>query len=94
MAFTEDLSAFINPDTPGYKVAQILGGSVEGIFSNDFALGNVGIGFESSDPEFTCRDIDIELVEHQETVTIDSVEYKVAEINPDGTGLSVLRLKT
>lgn len=93
MAFTENFSDFINPDTPGYVVAQILGGDVAGLFSNGFDLGVPGVGFESSAPELLCNDVDIAAVEHGAAVVINAVNYKVAELQPDGTGLTTLRLK-
>lgn len=94
MAFTEDFSDFINPDTPGYVVAQINGGDVEGIFVNESVPASLGMaGFSGSVPEFTCVEADVAGIDDLEQIVIGAITYRVAEVNPDGTGMVVLGLK-
>jgi hypothetical protein len=94
MAFTENLSDFINPDTPGYVVATVDGQAVPGIFVNEYAGANLGLaGFESPSPQLHVEAADIAGVEQDDAVVIAAVNYKVASIEPDGTGITVLQLK-
>ena len=94
MAFTENLSDFINPDTPGYVLTTILGASVAGIFLNEYENANLGLaGFEAAAPQLHVRTVDIPTVVHNTPVLIGAITYKVAEKHSDGTGISVLVLK-
>lgn len=94
MPFIENLSDFINPDTPGYVVAQIAGNDVSGIFVNEFAGANLGMaGFESTSPFFHAATADLANIAQGNDVVIGSVTYKAGSIEPDGTGMTMLQLK-
>lgn len=106
MAFTEDLSDFINDDTPGYVLATLDGVDVAGIFDSGTASGlnNMMLG---TNPTFTCTKADSEkysslsgystvekaMDPRGKTLVVNSVSYTVRESKPDGTGMTVLELE-
>ena len=73
--------------------ATIGGATVSGIFDNGFdpSFGNlVGDRVRS----FTCKTSDLgTITPGTTTVTIAGTAYTVAEVQPDGTGVTVLALK-
>jgi len=92
MPFTEDLSDFINDDTPGYVSADIVGiGEVGGIFSDDY--GELNGMIAGSNPALLCISSEIAVVVNGTALSIDGVGYTVAGApQPDGTGLTRLHL--
>ncbi len=90
MAFTEDLTDFINDDTPGYVLATLDGISVEGIFDNGSAAG---LGMLGTNPTFTCASASAPSSKRNKTLVVNGTSYTVREIKPDGTGMSVLELE-
>jgi hypothetical protein len=67
---------------------------VTGIFDNEASGVDMGLaGFQASSPQFTCASVEIAAIEEDDPVVILSVTYRVAEIAPDGSGLTVLTLK-
>jgi hypothetical protein len=64
--------------------------SVDGIFDHQFVEV---MGIESVRPVFTCAESDLESVAHGNILTLNSIDYKVAGIQPDGTGLTSLILE-
>ena len=91
MAFSEDLSIFINTDTPGYANAIIGVNTIVGLFDNGYR------GFElvgSSDPTLLCADDDIVGVADGTSIVVNGVTYTVAGApEPDGHGLTLLQLR-
>lgn len=75
------------------RTATFNGAAIDVIFDEGYSLGDVGIGFEASDPSIDCDDADVVDVEHGSEFVIDAVAYKVSEIKPDGTGRTTLMLK-
>jgi hypothetical protein len=51
-----------------------------------------GIDYQSDAPVATCKTSDIPTAADGDTLTIDSVVYKIADAQPDGTGFSRLIL--
>lgn len=92
MAFTEDLSAFF--DVAGFAVAALYQGvtTVDGIFDADYAepLGNIA---EGRSPVFIYRSADLPSVAHGHTLVINATTYLVRGVEPDGTGVTLLRLE-
>lgn len=87
-----DTAAFFDPDMPGYALATIGGGAVDGLFSNGYAEvfgGAVG----GAAPSFCCATADIPTVARGTAVTIAAVAYTVVGIEPAGTGKTTLRLE-
>jgi len=91
MAFTEDLAVFINPDTPGYKLATIGGVPDIGcLFDNGFAAG---LGMAGSDPSASLPSSLAASAAQGDAITVGGLSYTIAGIEPDGTGLTVFRLQ-
>ncbi len=92
MAFAENLAPFFS--TSDFAVAALWNGatSVNVIFDRAYigALANV---VEASGPVFTCAAEDIPGVKHGDTFVIDSTTYKVVGVEPDGTGVVLIRLE-
>ena len=62
------------------------------IFDSEYVgVGDVEI--ESSGPALTCRTSDVADRAHGDVLTIDSVGYVIRGIQPDGTGVTLLRLE-
>lgn len=66
--------------------------TVRGIFDAAFAetLGFVG----GTSPQLLCASADVSSVAEGTAITIAAVNYTVAEIHPDGTGVTVLKLES
>lgn len=92
--FAEDISAFINPTEHATSVS-VGGVVVSAIFSNGYALGNVGmLGMASSQPSITLKTSDVPASPVGSAVLIGSASYLVAAHEPDGTGMSRLLLES
>jgi hypothetical protein len=90
VAFTEPLAAFF--DTAGFAVsATLAGASVTGIFDNVYfeAMGDV----QSASPVFTLPTASASSAAHGQSLVIGATTYKVRGVEPDGTGITVLRLE-
>jgi hypothetical protein len=90
MAFTEDLSDFINDDTPGYVLATIGGVAVGGIFDNGYAES---FDVDGTQPSLTCASADVSTAVRGTAVVVNAVSYTVADHKPDGTGMTKLVLE-
>jgi len=91
MAFTESLAAFL--DTAGFAVNATLGAAtVPVIFDAAFddVLGIVA----ATQPVALGATSDLTAAAVGGTITINAVAYTIAEIQPDGTGLTRLMLKS
>lgn len=74
--------------------ATIGGKPVSGIFDADFVAIRGELGdTESARPVFMCATEDVEHVEYGTTARINSTNYTVRGIQPDGTGITVLVLE-
>lgn len=70
-------------------------GSFVGVFGNDYiGLGDGIADVESSAPVVTCRTSDVELLKilKGDRLTIDGEYYTVIAHQPDGTGITVMRV--
>lgn len=94
MPFTEDFTDFLKTDE--FATAVTVGGiSVNAIFDNDYIpvdLGN-GVQVESVGPAILCATADVSGVAQGAAVVVNGTNYTVAEVQPDGTGLTTLRLR-
>jgi phage head-tail attachment protein len=91
MAFTEDISAFFSTD--GFAVDATLSGvGVRGIFDASYtdAFGNVVEGYA---PVFMLATSDCASVAHGDVLVVQAHTYKVRGVEPDGTGVTLLRLE-
>lgn len=95
MAFTEDLSVFLNTDEFAVTATYDGSTSVDGIFDNGFYSADTGeyADIESSQPTFFCPVSDVAGLVHGKTFLIDSVTYTTVGIEPDGHGAVLVRLE-
>lgn len=90
MAFTEDLAPFFS--TADFAVSGTLAGlSVTGIFDAQYfdGLGEV----EGRQPTFVLPTASASSAAHGQTLVIGAKTYKVRGVEPDGTGITLLRLE-
>ena len=74
--------------------ATIDGSQLRGIFESTFLDAGVDPGIASSEPEFLARTIDLNGVSQSSVIERENGEkYRVREIEPDGTGMTLLRLR-
>lgn len=71
------------------------GSTIKGIFEHEhdseFAGGTVSFSIQSA--MVHCRSTDVSTVGQGETVTVDGNSYAVTDVQPDGTGMTVLHLE-
>ena len=86
-----DLSAIVNTDDFG-TTATYDSSSISGIFDNEFVESDGGLeaGIGYTVTRFICKTTDVSGASFGDTITINSVAYKIREIRPDGTGMSEL----
>jgi hypothetical protein len=87
--FAEDLSEFLD-STEMADNATIGTSTVAGIFENQFVEVH---GIEGVRPVFVCIEADVPSITHGDALTINATSYKVAGVQPDGTGLTSLILE-
>jgi hypothetical protein len=90
----EDRAMFLSADDFG--VTAIYKGSIEieGIFDKFYLEQSVGIaGIQSNDPVFTCLTSEAPDPAHGETLEIGTATYKIIGVEPDGDGMTILRLE-
>lgn len=76
------------------EAATVGGVSVSGIFHNGYNASGLGMaGFEATQPSLTCAVADVPSVAHGNSVVVAAGTFKVAEIEPDGSGFVKLVLK-
>lgn len=92
MPFAEDLTPFFNTAEFATAATYNSATTVNGIFDREYgeALGNV---VEGTTPVFLCALADLPSVDHDDTLLIDATTYKVKGVEPDGTGVVLLRLE-
>ena len=86
MAFTENLPAFLSD----FGVATVGGNSVKAIFDNGF--GEI-YGMDGAKPSLQCASSDVTTAVRGTAVVVKGVSYTIANIEPDGTGMSRLVLE-
>ncbi len=80
--------------TDDFGTAATIGGStVYGIFDDAYTGVNQATGeVATSAPQFLCRTADVASVVQGTTITINSIVYKCVNIEPDGTGMTMIQL--
>lgn len=92
MAMVEDFTAFFQ--TADFAVNATLAGlPVVGIFDADYQLQDMAGGIMSSAPVLTLASANVPANVVGASVVVGGVTYKVVEPMPDGTGVTVLRLR-
>jgi hypothetical protein len=93
MPFAEDLSPFFNPQEFASD-ATLAGLPVRGIFDKDYIDLDVGGSVAGSGPVFTLASSSVPADAAGAALVVGGVTYKVVEPMPDGTGVTLLRLRT
>jgi len=94
MAFTEDLDEFLS--TSDFAVSALLNGvtTVNVIFDKEYFEGGAGFaGVQSNQPKALGKTSDFSSVVHGHTLVISGTTYNVVGVEPDGTGMTTLRLE-
>lgn len=92
--FAEDTSVYFDTVTGFAQTCSLDGVDVPAIFDNTFALGAVGqYGMATSGPSLTLQTASVPVDVEGKTCLVDAVAYTVAAHEPDGAGISVLRLE-
>lgn len=93
MAFTEDLTLFFADFgvIANGGTCTVGGASVEGIFDNEYSL--LAFDIDGSKPALTCRAADVAGAARGNAVVVNGVSYTIQDIQPDGTGVTVLILE-
>ncbi len=87
-----DLDIFFNDDEFAIEVTYNLV-TFNGIYDNAFIEDQQGqIQIETLEPQIMVKTSDVTGLTHGETMTVNSVAYKVKEIQPDGTGITRILL--
>jgi len=87
-----DRLALLSTDDFGTD-ATIGSATVKGIFDNNYEAINIATGeITTTGPRFLCRTSDVTSVVQGTIVTINSIDYKAINIEPDGTGMTTIQL--
>lgn len=86
----EDLTPFFDDlGTPA-----LLGGQpVRGLFDSEYLVQDLGSGMASTSPAYTLPSSSVPAPVVGVALVVGGVSYKVVESKPDGTGVTVLRLR-
>lgn len=91
MAFTEDLGEFLDTTHGFAEIATFGGNDVTGIFLNDYAEGDMTAGTK---PIFAAKTADVQAYARGTAVVVRGVNYKLAEHQPDVSGMTRVILET
>lgn len=91
MAFTEDLAPFFS--AADFAVAATLNGAaVTGIFDNQY-FEPLGGDVQGAQPVFLLPSASASSAAHGQSLVIGATTYRVRGVEPDGTGVTLLRLE-
>ena len=98
MAFVEVFSEFYNTDDFAVNATYTpQGGSastITGIFDEEYQLIDAGsVGVSGSTPVFECASSSVPAAAPGDTLVVNAVTFLVVEVQPDGTGVTVLILE-
>lgn len=89
--FAEDFAPFFEDMADD---ATLDGVSVRVIFDNDYLVQDLGGNVSGSGPAATLTSASVPAIVVGKTLVHSAATYKVVESLPNGTGLTVLRLRT
>ena len=93
----QDLLNFFDTETHGKSASVSIDGTsstIQVILNNEyFAIAGESVDVDGTQPVVTCRSSDVSGIDTDDTLTIDSVAYNIVNIQPDGTGVTVLILQ-
>lgn len=93
MPMLEDFTVFFNA-AEFASPATLAGVAVTGIFDKDYIDLDVGGSVAGSGPVFTLASGSVPANVAGAALVVGGVTYKVVEPMPDGTGVTMLRLRT
>ena len=68
--------------------------SITAIFDNEYAgFSGLGVGIDSNEPILTCKSADVSTAVQGTAAVVGGVTYAVVGVEPDGTGITTLRLE-
>lgn len=73
--------------------ALLAGLPVQGLFDAEYMQLDLASGIESSSPAFTLASASVSANAGGASLVVNGKTYKVVESKPDGTGMTVLRLR-
>lgn len=91
--FTEDFAPFMSVSEFASN-ATLAGQTVQGLFDNLYNGFDMGGPVAGSSPTFTLPTASVPAVVVGVALVVNGTTYQVVDHQPDGTGLSVLRLRT
>ncbi len=91
--FAEDLAPFFDTDAGFAQTASAGGSSFPVIFDNAYQAGMNAL-VETTGPICQARTVDVASVVQGSTITIGATAYTVVSVQPDGTGVSTLGLRS
>tara|TARA_R100000781_G_scaffold92560_1_gene57402 strand:+ start:1048 stop:1356 length:309 start_codon:yes stop_codon:yes gene_type:complete len=70
--------------------------TITALLKNEYSLEDVGgeVGVETSTPVAIVRSSDVNNVAQGDTIAISGTTYTIVEVQPDGEGMTNLRLRT
>jgi hypothetical protein len=97
MAFAEDLSVFTDTSVFGVPAQAVTRHSevvtLQVIFDNGYSA-QLGAGLmEASQPQAVARSVDVVDIAHGCAFSVNGVDYLVAGLQPDGTGMTTVLLE-
>ena len=93
MAFDNTLDLAEMLDDFGIKVCKPNGKSFTAILVDEYEAQTVyGLDVDSSAPVLTCQTSDVKTLDRDDTLVMNSVNYKIHSTQEDGTGVTVLVL--
>ncbi len=98
MAFPENLDAFFSTDDFAVSATWTPDGdtssAITGIFDNEYSDASGGeVDFEASQPTFLVQTADVPDVAQGDQLFVNSRYYRIVNVQPDGTGLTLLILE-
>jgi hypothetical protein len=93
----QDLLNFFDPETHGKNASITISGtasSIKVILNKEyFEIPGETVDVDGSQPIVHCRSSDVTGVDSADTIVIDTVNYNIKSVQPDGTGVTILILQ-
>ena len=92
----EFLQDFGISDAPFTDTSAGSSSTITALLKNEYSLEDVGgeVGVETSTPVAIVRSSDVNNVAKGDTLAISGTTYTIVEVQPDGEGMTNLRLRT
>lgn len=92
--FADDLDEMLSSDDHGVSVTWNAA-TFDGIFNKEYFTEEGGqVGTASSEPMLYVRSTNVNGIAEEDEITIDGDSYFVEDFEPDGTGVTMIRVST